>query len=59
MKEGLDILEVVEREMLALWANDTDIPHLLKVDEDFIRVICEGIYLEKSFWQRHMVVGEA
>ena len=57
MKE-VDILEVVEREMLALWANDTDIPHLLEVDEDFIRVICEGIYLEKSFWKRHMVVGE-
>jgi|TARA_R100001015_G_C4580074_1_gene136730 hypothetical protein len=55
----IEILEIVEKEMIGLWATAEEIPHLLKKDPEFVRVICEGIYLEKPFWKRHMIVGEA
>ena len=41
-----------------MWATG-EIPHLLKNDPEFVKVITEGIYMEKSFWKRHMVIGEA
>ena len=54
-----DIVELIEQEMLILWADDVSIPKLLKEDSDFVNVIVQGIMLEKHFWNKQMVVGEA
>ena len=56
---SVDILEVVEQEMVRLWADSNSIPKLLKEDPEFVEVILDGIMLERSFWSRNMVVGEA
>ena len=54
----IDILEVIEQEMLALWITD-EIPFLLKKDEDFVQIITSAIMLERPYWSRYMTVGEA
>ena len=54
----VDILEVIEQEMLALWITD-EIPFLLKKDEDFVQIITSAIMLERPYWSRFMTVGEA
>ena len=54
-----NIVELIEQEMLILWADDVSIPKLLKEDSDFVNVIVQGIMLEKHFWNKQMVVGEA
>jgi hypothetical protein len=56
---SVDILEMVEQEMVRLWADSKSIPKLLKEDPEFVGVIVDGIMLERSFWSRNMVVGEA
>jgi hypothetical protein len=56
---SVDILEVVEQEMVRLWADSNSIPKLLKEDPEFVEVIVDGIMLERSFWSRNMTVGEA
>ena len=53
-----DVIEIIEQEMISMWATG-EIPHLLKNDPEFVKVITEGIYMEKSFWKRHMVIVEA
>ena len=55
----MDILEVVEKEMMMLWADGNSIPKLLSEDPEFVEVIVDGIMLERSFWSRNMTVGEA
>ena len=55
----MDILEVVEKEMMMLWADGNSIPKLLSEDTEFVEVIVDGIMLERSFWSRNMTVGEA
>ena len=55
----VDILEMVEQEMVQLWADNKSIPKLLKEDPEFVGVIIDGIMLERSFWSRNMTVGEA
>ena len=55
----VDILEMVEQEMVRLWADNKSIPKLLKEDPEFVGVIVDGIMLERSFWSRNMTVGEA
>jgi len=55
----VDILEMVEQEMVQLWADSKSIPKLLKEDPEFVGVIIDGIMLERSFWSKNMVVGEA
>ena len=55
----VDILEMVEQEMVRLWADNKSIPKLLKEDPEFVGVIIDGIMLERSFWSRNMIVGEA
>ena len=55
----MDILEVVEKEMMMLWADVNSIPKLLSEDPEFVEVIVDGIMLERSFWSRNMTVGEA
>ena len=54
-----DIVELIEQEMMILWADDVSIPKLLKEDSDFVHIMVDGIMLERSFWKRHMEVGEA
>jgi hypothetical protein len=54
-----DLMEMVEQEMLILWADEVSIPKLLKEDLEFVNVIIQGIMLEKHFWNKQMVVGEA
>ena len=54
-----DIVELIEQEMMILWADDVSIPKLLQEDSDFVHIMVDGIMLERSFWSRHMVVGEA
>ncbi len=54
----IDILEVIEQEMLALWITD-EIPHLLRKDEDFVQIITSAIMLERPYWSKYMTVGEA
>jgi hypothetical protein len=56
---SINILEMVEAEMLQLWADSKSIPKLLKEDPEFVEVIVDGIMLERSFWSKNMVVGEA
>ncbi len=55
----IDMLEMVEQEMVQLWADNKSIPKLLKEDPEFVGVIIDGIMLERSFWSRNMIVGEA
>jgi len=54
----IDILEVIEQEMLALWITD-EIPYLLRKDEDFVQIITSAIMLERPYWSKYMTVGEA
>ena len=53
-----DIIEIIEQEMISMW-NTGEIPILLKKDPEFVQVIMEGLMLERSFWSKNMVVGEA
>ena len=55
----VNMLEVVEQEMVRLWADSKSIPKLLKEDPEFVEVIVDGIMLERSFWSKNMVVGES
>ena len=57
--EKPDIVELIEHEMMLLWCDDESIPKLLKEDSEFVHIIVDGIMLERSFWNRHMVVGES
>ena len=54
-----DMIELIEQEMMILWADDVSIPKLLKEDSDFVNIIVQGIMLEKHFWNKQMEVGEA
>ena len=56
--DTFDILEIIEAEMMSMWASG-EIENLLSEDPDFVRAIMDGIMLEKSFWSKNMVVGEA
>ena len=53
------IIEVIEREMLQLWVDNKEIPHLLKKDAEFVKVITAAIMLERPYWSQFMIVGEA
>ena len=55
----VNMLEMVEQEMIQLWADSKSIPKLLKEDPEFVEVIVDGIMLERSFWSKNMVVGES
>ena len=59
MDETVDIVELIEHEMMLLWSDSKSIPKLLKEDSEFVHIIVDGIMLERSFWKRHMTVGEA
>ena len=59
MSKSIDILEMVEHEMMILWADSNSIPKLLKEDPEFVEVIVDGIMLERNFWSRNMIVGDS
>ena len=56
---GVRMLDVVEEEMIQLWLRNDTIPYLLKEDGEFVGVVTSAIMLEKDFWKKYMVVGEA
>ncbi len=56
---GVRMLDVVEEEMIQLWLRNDTIPYLLKEDEEFVSVVTSAIMLEKDFWIKYMIVGEA
>ena len=62
MKEPNDLtlhmLEKVEQEMIQMWLYD-EIPQLIKDDSEFVSTILSAIMLERSYWMKFMVVGEA
>ena len=49
-----DIVELIEQEMMILWADDVSIPKLLQEDSEFVHLIVDGIMLERRFWERHL-----
>jgi hypothetical protein len=59
MNKDFDMVEMIEHEMMLLWSDGESIPKLLKEDSEFVHIIVDGIMLERSFWKRHMVVGES
>ena len=59
MVDKPDIVELIEQEMMILWADDVSIPKLLQEDSEFVHLIVDGIMLERRFWGRQMTVGEA
>ena len=59
MVDKPDIVELIEQEMMILWADSVSIPKLLRDDAEFVHIIIDGIMLERRFWERHMTVGEA
>jgi len=58
-EKDIEILEVIEQEMLLLWVDDKEIPHLIERDAEFVKVITAAIMLERPYWSQFMVVGEA
>tara|TARA_R100000742_G_C4264660_1_gene82590 strand:+ start:115 stop:312 length:198 start_codon:yes stop_codon:yes gene_type:complete len=56
--EVYNIIEIIEQEMMLMWATG-EIPYLLEHDPEFVDVIMDGVMLERSFWRKCMVVGEA
>ena len=59
MVDKPDIVELIEQEMMILWADDVSIPKLLQEDSEFVHLIVDGIMLERRFWERQMTVGDA
>ncbi len=55
----IQALEIIEREMVLMWADGNEIVHQLKVDKDFIKVVTEAIFMDRGYWSQFMIVGEA
>jgi len=56
--KGINILDIIEHEMVSLWLS-AEIPEVLKEDEEFVEIITSAIMLERVYWSKYMVVGEA
>ncbi len=56
---SIEHIELIEREMVMMWADGDEVVHQLKTDNEFIQVITEAIFMDKSYWSQFMVVGEA
>ena len=56
--KGVNILDIIETEMVSLWLS-AEIPEVLKEDEEFVEIITSAIMLERVYWSKYMVVGEA
>ena len=58
-QNNIELLNIIEQDMILLWANSSGIPDLLKEDEEFVSVITSAIMLEKGYWSQFIEVGEA
>jgi hypothetical protein len=58
-KHSIQTLEIIEREMVLMWADGNEIVHQLKVDKDFVKVVTEAIFMDRGYWSQFMIVGEA
>ena len=47
--EKPDIVELIEQEMMILWADDVSIPKLLQEDSEFVHLIVDGIMQNVAF----------
>ena len=59
MKHRTEPLEIIEREMVMMWADGNEIVHQLKTDDEFVQVVTEAIFMDKGYWSQFMIVGEA
>ena len=58
-QNNIELLNIIEQDMILLWANSNGIPDLLKEDEEFVNVITSAIMLEIGYWRQYMEIGEA
>ena len=58
-QNNIELLNIIEQDMILLWANSNGIPTLLKEDEEFVNVITSAIMLEIGYWRQFMEIGEA
>lgn len=58
-EHSIKALEVIEREMVMMWADGKEIVHQLKADSEFVQVVTEAIFMDKGYWSQFMIVGEA
>tara|TARA_Y100001951_G_C11114521_1_gene169353 strand:+ start:346 stop:525 length:180 start_codon:yes stop_codon:yes gene_type:complete len=59
MKYSIERIELIEREMVMMWADGDEVVHQLKTDKEFVQVVTEAIFMDKGYWSQFMVVGEA
>jgi len=59
MKHSIERIELIEREMVLMWADGDEVVHQLKTDKEFIQVITEAIFMDRGYWSQFMIVGEA
>ena len=59
MKHSIERIELIEREMVLMWADGAEVVHQLKTDKEFIQVITEAIFMDRGYWSQFMIVGEA
>ena len=59
MKHSIERIELIEREMVLMWADGDEVVHQLKTDKEFIQVVTEAIFMDRSYWSQFMIVGEA
>ena len=59
MKHSIERIELIEREMVLMWADGDEVVHQLKIDKEFIQVITEAIFMDRGYWSQFMIVGEA
>lgn len=59
MKHSIERIELIEREMVLMWADGEEVVHQLKTDKEFIQVVTEAIFMDRSYWSQFMIVGEA
>jgi hypothetical protein len=59
MKHSIERIELIEREMVLMWADGDEVVHQLKIDKEFIQVITEAIFMNRGYWSQFMIVGEA
>ena len=59
MKHSIERIELIEREMVLMWADGKEIVHQLKIDKEFVQVVTEAIFMDRGYWSQFMIVGEA
>ena len=59
MKHNIKVIELIEREMVLMWADGDEVVYQLKTDKEYIKVITEAIFMDRGYWSQFMIVGEA